>query len=369
MQLKNTAYRLQNRMRVGVGYFGGSITEGAGTTAANLYSWRALTTALLRDKYPACEIVEVNAAIGGTGSCLGVYRCDDDLLSHGQIDLAFVEFSVNDGNEPETSIRENMEGIFHKIRSANPYTDIVLIFTTTRSLYDNVRAGKPPSAYTTHRALAEHYGFFSIDIGAVLAARVQYLIDQGKDPLEAWKFYTADTVHPNEVGYRIYADEIERTLLPVLTGDGTYTPYELSTPTGGVMDAFLFDAHKLTDSTFKRCEDSLSGRYPHTVVGDVGDTLSYTFTGTDIGIYMGIYADSGMIAYSIDGGEWREKDTWDHYALRFNRACSDMLAKDLPYGEHTLKIRVLEKKNEQSKGNKVYLGALMTGACRGRKEK
>ncbi len=40
----------------------------------------------------------------------------------------------------------------------------------------------------------------------------------------------------------------------------------------------------------------------------VGDMLSYTFTGTDIGIYMGIWSDSGMIAFSIDGGAWCEKD-------------------------------------------------------------
>ena len=367
MKLSNTSYLLQNKKRVGIGYFGGSITEGAGVANPREHSWRALTTALLQKAYPESEIVAVNAAIGGTGSCLGVYRCDADLLSQGQIDLAFVEFSVNDGNEEEAAIRENMEGILHKIHQANPYTDIVFVLTTTRYVYDNVCAGTPPNGYTVHRALAAHYGCLAIDIGSVLAKEVQVLIDGGKDPLEAWKTYTTDTVHPNEVGYRIYADEIERVLLPSLAGDSVYAPYTLAAPTGPVMDGTLFDAQELTDTTFQKRGETLANRYPHVIVGGVGDTLTYSFTGTDVGLYMGIYSDSGMLAFSIDGGEWCEKDTWDHYALRFNRASSTMLAEKLPSGEHTLKIRVLAKKNEQSTGNNVCIGAFLTGNCRGRK--
>ena len=92
--LRNSAYKLKNNKKLTVGYFGGSITEGAGASDPS-NCWRSLTTQWLRDTYPDCEINEIMAAIGGTGSDLGAYRCEKDLLS-GSPDLVFIEFSCND---------------------------------------------------------------------------------------------------------------------------------------------------------------------------------------------------------------------------------------------------------------------------------
>ncbi len=59
---------------------------------------------------PKAAFTEINAAIGGTGSDLGVYRLKQDVLDH-KPDLMFVEFAVNDGATEPEQIYRSMEGI------------------------------------------------------------------------------------------------------------------------------------------------------------------------------------------------------------------------------------------------------------------
>lgn len=77
---------------VKIAYFGGSITE-----AGN--GWRDQSFNWLKSKYPAVALSQVNAGIGGTGSDLGVFRLQKDVLSKNP-DLVFVEFAVNDNALP-----------------------------------------------------------------------------------------------------------------------------------------------------------------------------------------------------------------------------------------------------------------------------
>ncbi len=85
---------------VTIAYFGGSITAAPG--------YRVQVTKWFRDQFPNAEVREVNAAIGGTGSDLGVFRCGVDVAAHDP-DLVFVEFNINDGSPVDE---------FHKATSA-----------------------------------------------------------------------------------------------------------------------------------------------------------------------------------------------------------------------------------------------------------
>ena len=73
--LENTKYRLKKEKKLRIGYFGGSITEGSGASSWHKTSWRARLTAHLREAYPEAEITEIMAAVGGTGTDLGLCRC------------------------------------------------------------------------------------------------------------------------------------------------------------------------------------------------------------------------------------------------------------------------------------------------------
>jgi hypothetical protein len=87
---------------VKVGYLGGSITAQQG--------WRVKTLAHFQKTWPQAKFSEINAAIGGTGSDLGVFRVKQDVLDQ-RPDLLFVEFAVNDGGAAPGQIQRCMEGI------------------------------------------------------------------------------------------------------------------------------------------------------------------------------------------------------------------------------------------------------------------
>jgi hypothetical protein len=59
--------------------------------------------------YPDAGFSEPNATIGGTGSDLGVFRLNQDVLDH-KPDLMFIEFAVNDGGAALERIQRRMEG-------------------------------------------------------------------------------------------------------------------------------------------------------------------------------------------------------------------------------------------------------------------
>ena len=56
--------------------------------------------------------------------------------------------------------------------------------------------------------------------------------------------------------------------------------------------------------------------------------------------------------------EWKEKSTWDKYALSFDRLGALNLEENLAPGKHTLKIKVSKNKEEQSLVSKQDLYTL-----------
>lgn len=113
--LPNFFSKIKQGGEVKVAYFGGSIT------AAN--GWRVYTREWLSERFPNSKFTEIDAAIGGTGSDLGVYRLARDVLQY-QPDLMFVEFSVNDGGATPENIWKAMEGIVRQTWSRLPHCEI-----------------------------------------------------------------------------------------------------------------------------------------------------------------------------------------------------------------------------------------------------
>jgi len=85
--------RAQAGDRLTVVFYGASLTWGANATDQNYFSYRARIAARLTDKYPLARFIFHDAAIGGTGSQLGVFRLDRDVLSR-KPDLVFVDFTA-----------------------------------------------------------------------------------------------------------------------------------------------------------------------------------------------------------------------------------------------------------------------------------
>jgi lysophospholipase L1-like esterase len=345
---------LKKEHKLTIGYFGGSITEGAGASNPDKTCWRALTTAWFREQYPQAQITEVNAAIGGTGSDLGAFRIEQDLLSK-HPDLVFVEFAVNDGGADPVRAARSMEGIIRHIWRSNPKTDIIFVYTTTESLAQAYDKGEIPAAIQTEQKIADYYGIPTINMGYALWKKLH---DTGAD----WKTLTIDTVHPNDEGYRIYTDvlinylKLHQSDKPAkphirLPAPMTHNPFE----NGKLVDAWSADAPGWLKET-----ESLTGRYPHRLSSNTpGSALTYDFEGSVIGLYWLMGPDSGDIEWSIDSGETHRASSWDIFALQYNRANYAILADNLAPGKHQLHIKVLSEKNNQSKGTWIRIGAFL----------
>ena len=198
--LGNVLAKLRDGQVVNIAYLGGSITAAAG--------WRVKTREWFAGEFPNSKVNEIHAAIGGTGSDLGVFRVHRDALRH-QPDLLFVEFAVNDGGATPERIWQAMEGIVRQTWAANPRTDICFVYTYRVGYESDLRKGLCPRAASAMEMLADHYGIASINFALKIveleaAGKLVFQSDQPTEPGVVQ--FSKDGVHPLDGGHQIYAD-------------------------------------------------------------------------------------------------------------------------------------------------------------------
>ena len=357
--LENTLWKLTHATEFTVVYFGGSITEGAGVSDPEK-CWANRTTAYLKEKFPRCRIKAVQAAIGGTDSTLGAFRCERDVCAH-KPDLVFFEFAVNDSFLDYETALKNAEACFLKIFHSAPTADVVTVYTTTKTLSTLMAEGGVWHAKLAHGAVSEHYDVPQIDVGEALRTRA---LSEG----DAWLSYTTDGCHPNEAGYALCASVLQKQLekllaeaknLPAPEAKRLPPPlveYEKSHLRARVVDCLEAAA----DAKWTLKEQSLCRRYPRYIeCAEPGGCLTFTFTGSRVDLYWMMAPDSGDALCSVDGGDEVLLSAWDSYCKRFSRANAACVAKNLPEGEHTLKIRVSPAHNPESAGTTLRIGAFL----------
>ncbi len=276
--LTNTKYRLETDKNLAVGYIGGSITVGAGVDMDREgKSWRGLTNIWLRSTYPNATITDINAAVGATGSYYAKNRIDYDLLDK-QPDLIFIEFVVNDNIEGTTleESRNNMETMVRKCLNANPYTDIVFVYTTTVGL-----GGNPTNQSRAFDEVAARYGIATINPGEALK--------NDERPLS--ELFTSDKTHPNSKGYAVMANEVTSQLEKLLGEADSPTALKAHT-----LPTMLNPKLSINTHTYRA--DDILVQNPHLKIGGPvewsqhqnieiteGQTLTFTFKGSSIGMY------------------------------------------------------------------------------------
>jgi hypothetical protein len=87
--------RANSARPVSVVFFGGALTWGEGASEPERTSFRALTENFLKSEYPKAKFSFYDAAIGGAGSKLGMFRVQSDVLARNP-DLVFVDFALED---------------------------------------------------------------------------------------------------------------------------------------------------------------------------------------------------------------------------------------------------------------------------------
>jgi lysophospholipase L1-like esterase len=184
--------------RLSVVFFGASLTWGANATDPQLTSFRGQFAQRLEAAYPLARFKFWDAAIGGTGSQLGVFRFDRDVLAH-QPDLVLLDFSANDdiySDDAETLA--SYESLVRRIivDAKAPVIQVVFPFLW------NVTAGKLDGMKRreAHHAISQAY---HTAIGDAIALAVERVAAGKTTPERLWP---TDGVHPGNAGYELFTD-------------------------------------------------------------------------------------------------------------------------------------------------------------------
>jgi lysophospholipase L1-like esterase len=338
---------------VKIGYLGGSITAQNG--------WRVQTLAHFKKAYPQASFAEINAAIGGTGSDLGVFRVKQDVLSRGP-DLLFVEFAVNDGGADPQRIIRAMEGIVRQTWQANPKCDICFVYTLTEALSPPMLEGKLQRSASAMEKVADFYGIPSITLGMEVAklAKAGKLAWRAKLPkTDAEKaalgdkfVFAADGVHPHDsTGQVLYAQAIVRSLPALAIANNAPTVHvsnlaldpanleraKLVPITAAKLSAGLAPADMATDAFAK----GWSKRLPAMVkLTQPGQSIEFRFKGTHCAVYDVVGPAGGMVAVTLDGKAQKSVQRIDAYCT-YPRLSTFVVGTDLPEGEHAVRLELL----------------------------
>lgn len=181
-------------------FFGGSLTWSANASEPNRTGFRGLMAKYLAEKYPRAHFNFVDASIGGTGSNLGMFRLERDVLS-AKPDLVFLDFSCNDGGE-NTDVANTCCYEYLLREMIGRGIPVQQMYFTFR---DWTRPGAVPAKVHPRRdvywQLAKAYG---TPVGDVYATDLWKRMNAGEVPLAS--IWPVDGGHPCDAGYRMFAD-------------------------------------------------------------------------------------------------------------------------------------------------------------------
>ncbi len=334
--LNNTLYKLTHKKKLSIGFFGGSLTEGAGSSDHGTKSNRAIILKWFRETYPDCEIREIYAAIGGTGTGYGMFRVGRDLISKGP-DLVFMEYAVNDWGDSYENVLPQAESIFRQLRRETPECDVIAVLNTYTDIAKSVERGEEFESKSAQLTAAHYYGVPTVDSGSALHA---YILRHGGNFDE----FIPDTLHPTDEGHAVIASCIIEHLSALLgKSEAALAPHALPEPIcPGVLDrAGMFHVSELPglkcDGFEVKNEDICPDRFATCLYADKkGDSFTFTFEGRGIGLRWGDGFMSGNVYVQIDGHEKILMKTWDHHIRSFHRLRAALVPLDLEYGKHTV---------------------------------
>ena len=182
------------RRRLTIGFVGGSITDARGRNR-----WPEPVIAWFVDKFPEVKIIVENAAIGATGSDLGVFRAERDLIER-NCELIFVEFAVNDKDDPTEKRMRTREGLLRKLL-ASEKSDLVLTYTYSMDMYEQMISGEIPESIREFEILAHYYNIGSIWMGL-------YALDEVMRGLIRWEEWLPDGLHTELRGSYTYGQSV-----------------------------------------------------------------------------------------------------------------------------------------------------------------
>jgi lysophospholipase L1-like esterase len=346
--LGNVFAKLEAGKPVKIAYLGGSITAAAG--------WRVQSREWFARRFPQARVEEIHAAIGGTGSDLGVYRLEQDALRH-EPDLLFVEFSVNDGGAAAEDIRRAMEGIVRQTWARRPECDLCFVYTFRVGYEKELRQGLCPPAASVHERVAEAYGIPSVNFALRVVERetagtLVFQAEKDAAVPEGRTVFSHDGVHPLDAGHAIYAGMLAEVLEGWIPGAA---PVDHGAKLARTLGPDSWEAAKIVPVTEAMLrgswtrlsrEEGLGQRFGNRMDAiwegrEPGDRLSFRFRGRAAALYDLLGPDGGQVTVTVDGKPLpKPVARFDSYCT-YHRIATLRLARDLdPDGIHEVTVEI-----------------------------
>ena len=347
----NFLAKLKAGGEVRVAYLGGSITAQDG--------WRPKTLNWFRQQFPAAKVSQINAAIGGTGSVLGVFRLKHDVLEH-QPDLLFVEFAVNDGAAPPEQIYRCMEGIVRQTWKHDSATDLCFVYTLAGTMLETLQQGHLPRSAAAMEKIADHYDIPSINLGmevARLEKAGQLIYKAAKPKTEAEKvavgdkiLFSPDGVHPYpDSGHQLYLEAIIRAFKQ-FQGAGRPGPHALPAPFVAdnweaarmipLSQAKLSPGWHRLNAPTNSLAKSFGDRLPELwEAREPAESISFRFRGTAVRIYDLVGPACGQVTIAVDDRPTVVTPRFDAFCTYY-RLAALTLAEGLSPGVHSVKVTI-----------------------------
>lgn len=350
--LPNTFAKLENGQEVRIAYLGGSITDADG--------WRSQSHEWFNRQFPSASVSQINAAIGGTGSDLGVFRLQQDVLQH-KPDLLFVEFAVNDAGAPIDRIHKAFEGIVRQVWQANPNMDICFVYTLSQDMLPELQQGRVPRAASAMEQIADHYAIPSIHMGLEVARMQQtgtVIFTASLPETQTGLFdsdgriiFSYDGVHPyTRTGHQLYTQALIRAMQQIRPA-GIPGAHTLVAPmrADNWQAACLVPISKARLSPgWKKLDpaaDALAKTFLHRVpelwkTTQPGQTITIRFKGTSLLIYDLLGPDCGQVSITVDGSKTGPHPRFDSWCV-FHRLALLPVCDELPDNIHSVTIELL----------------------------
>ena len=194
---RDFARRAQRGERLNIVFFGASLTWSSNASDPTQTSYRANVARKFEAAYPKAHFKFWDAAIGGTGSQLGVFRLQRDVLRR-KPDLVFLDFTANDDIYSANSHRSaSYESLVRRLVEAHvPVVQVIFPFEW------NIKSGEMAKMKRrdAHLKIAQAYNTAVGDAVALATQRVE------KGEVAIKTLWPIDGVHPGDKGYELFAD-------------------------------------------------------------------------------------------------------------------------------------------------------------------
>ena len=349
--LNNFLYAVQNNPEVTVAFFGGSIT--------NMHGWRDKVEVYLQELFPETKFTFINAGIPSLGSVPHAFRLQKDMLNKGRIDLMLIESAVNDyvNETTEMQQRRSLEGIIRHAFASNPYMNLVMMAFVDENKIADYKEDKIPVEIKVYDDIAKHYQLPFINLSEEISLRIFNKEFTWEDDFK--------NLHPSLFGQELYFATIKAMFqkgfmgvkstklipvkLPSLLEKYAYTNGDYVSVDKAFIknDFFVNPSWKPNDGARTR-EGFVN--LPVLSAEKPGAAIEFLFKGTAVGIAVLSGPDAGIIKYSIDGKAEQQVDLFTKWSKNLHLPWYLMLGDNLSRGKHSLRIKIADNHNEQSKG-------------------